>query len=273
MTEGRHSWYVALGLVGVLVVAVAASSLPGAVFVGEDATVEPREPTPQEEQLLEETLGQEPTGGDGGDLPAEWILIVAGVVAALLLVRIAATHPRGTTIALLGSVGVASLVVVAFVSRSIVDGAAAFGLPPGYVATVVIGVAFALGIAGTLVAFARHDRPAVEGDDVPPSGDEDLPPRESTATASSVRIDPNVDADDNDVYRAWMTLAESVSDRLEATATPGDVMRAALEEGHDRSAVESLTRLFEDVRYGGRDPTPERERRARELLERIGGDA
>jgi hypothetical protein len=78
----------------------------------------------------------------------------------------------------------------------------------------------------------------------------------------------DVDAS-NAVYRAWRDLAGEVEGVDLRSHTPTEVAATALERGFDRDAVETLTDCFEQVRYGGRRPTDERETTARTALERI----
>lgn len=74
---------------------------------------------------------------------------------------------------------------------------------------------------------------------------------------------------DNEVYRAWREMVDHLQvDRPDAT-TPGEFADAAVEAGMARDDVERLTGLFEAVRYGGAEPTGEREQAAVETLRRI----
>jgi len=73
----------------------------------------------------------------------------------------------------------------------------------------------------------------------------------------------------NAVYEAWheMTAALQVPDP--ETTTPREFEAAAVEAGLDRGDVETLTALFQAVRYGGAAVTPERAQQAEEALRRI----
>lgn len=93
------------------------------------------------------------------------------------------------------------------------------------------------------------------------------------------RIEGGTDVE-NEVFRAWRTM----TDRLDVdspSTTPAEFAAAAVEAGLDPEDVSELTALFEEVRYGGASPTPEREARAVAALRRIerthaggsGGDA
>lgn len=105
----------------------------------------------------------------------------------------------------------------------------------------------------------------------------------SLSTAESLADDPDPpgairtpsrhsleDADaSNAVYRAWRELAADVPDPDRETRTPAEVASRAIENGFDRRAVRTLTDLFEEVRYGQRPPTSERESRAESALDSI----
>lgn len=73
---------------------------------------------------------------------------------------------------------------------------------------------------------------------------------------------------DNEVYRAWREMTDHLDIRRPQSSTPGEFAAAAVDAGLDRGDVTELTRLFEEVRYGDRDPT-ERADRAVAILRRI----
>ena len=54
-----------------------------------------------------------------------------------------------------------------------------------------------------------------------------------------------------------------------ASATPAEFATAAVAAGVAEEPVAELTEVFEQVRYGGADPTDERERRAAAALRQI----
>jgi len=68
------------------------------------------------------------------------------------------------------------------------------------------------------------------------------------------------------VFRAWAAFQAGVDSEGD---TPRAVAAHAVEAGLPEAAVTDLTRTFQAVRYGGAEATPERERQAREALERI----
>ncbi|WP_436935519.1 DUF4129 domain-containing protein [Halovenus marina] len=77
------------------------------------------------------------------------------------------------------------------------------------------------------------------------------------------------DSAENEVYRAWEEMVEHLDVDDPDSTTPGEFASAAVDAGMQREDVTDLTHLFEDVRYGGQDPTDSREQQAREIRERI----
>ncbi len=82
------------------------------------------------------------------------------------------------------------------------------------------------------------------------------------------RIETGVDAD-NEVFRAWTAMTEHLDVDRPESSTPQEFADAAVSAGFDRADVTELTDLFAAVRYGGEDPTDDRERRAVAALRRI----
>ena len=74
---------------------------------------------------------------------------------------------------------------------------------------------------------------------------------------------------DNEVYRAWAEMTRPLDVDRPAATTPDEFARAAVDAGLAADDVAELTRLFEEVRYGGRETTPAVETRAISVLERI----
>ncbi|WP_158854926.1 DUF4129 domain-containing protein [Halorhabdus sp. CUG00001] len=73
----------------------------------------------------------------------------------------------------------------------------------------------------------------------------------------------------NAVYQAWQEMTAALEVSNPAATTPAEFARAAIDAGMHPEHVEDLTRLFEDVRYGGEPPSDEREQRARTALREI----
>lgn len=82
-----------------------------------------------------------------------------------------------------------------------------------------------------------------------------------------VRREPSPD---DEVQRAWLTLLSHAGVDHPWARTPRECAAAAVEDGYDPEPVDELRRLFEEVRYGGHEPTDDRVRRAREHLGRLG---
>jgi hypothetical protein len=122
-----------------------------------------------------------------------------------------------------------------------------------------VAVGLGLLLVGSVVALygLTGGNEADEGEERAPDPEPPAPAAESVTLAADVPAT-------NDVYRAWNGLCRTVPVES-AGRTPADVARAAAEEGHEADAVAELTDTFCAVRYGGADPTAERERRAREL--------
>ncbi|NHN47773.1 DUF4129 domain-containing protein [Halostella sp. JP-L12] len=82
------------------------------------------------------------------------------------------------------------------------------------------------------------------------------------------RIEESVDVE-NEVYRAWREMTGHLDVDRPESSTPGEFADAAVDAGMSADDVEELTGLFEEVRYGGMDPTDDREERAVDALRRI----
>lgn len=135
-----------------------------------------------------------------------------------------------------------------------------------------------LAIGGAAAALFRADagERETEDDALDPPDDEER--RSEFGRAAGRAADRIEDADDveNEVYRAWREMADSLPVDRPASSTPGEFAAAARGVGVDGDDVAELTDLFEAVRYGGREATAEREERAVAALRRIeaefGGD-
>lgn len=75
----------------------------------------------------------------------------------------------------------------------------------------------------------------------------------------------------NDVHRAWLSMVDRLDIDQPHTRTPSECASAAVEADMDPSAVQTLTNVFEEVRYGEKPVTDERRQRAKRGLERIRG--
>ena len=89
-----------------------------------------------------------------------------------------------------------------------------------------------------------------------------------SATSSDAPDEP----DPISLREAWRRFARRVAARDWRRRTPGEVARAALDQGLPRDSVLELTSVFRDVEYGDRPPSEERVERAREAFRRIESD-
>ena len=140
--------------------------------------------------------------------------------------------------------------------------------------TPLIALFVAVAIAVVLVALLAtgSDGRAADETSDPDEGEEPAAAVGRVAAAAADRIaDGDADAD-NEVYRAWRRMTERLDVASPETTTPREFRRAAVEAGMDREDVAALTRLFESVRYGDREPTDDRERRAVETFRRLRPD-
>lgn len=74
---------------------------------------------------------------------------------------------------------------------------------------------------------------------------------------------------ENEVYRAWREMTDHLDLDRPATATPGEFAKRATAAGMDDGHVADLTELFQEVRYGGKEATIDRETKALETLRAI----
>lgn len=73
----------------------------------------------------------------------------------------------------------------------------------------------------------------------------------------------------NEVFRAWAEMTEHLAVEHPESSTPAEFATAAVDAGMAPDDVGELTDLFEEVRYGDRAVTDEREARATAALRRI----
>ncbi|ELZ02356.1 DUF4129 domain-containing protein [Natrialba asiatica] len=90
----------------------------------------------------------------------------------------------------------------------------------------------------------------------------------TAAGRAADRIDESTDLD-NEIYRAWREMTRPLDVDRPDSSTPREFASAAVDAGLTREHVDELTRLFEDVRYGSTESTPELEERAVTILRRI----
>lgn len=140
--------------------------------------------------------------------------------------------------------------------------------------TIVLSLLLIVAVLASLALLLTAGRDD-EADGIPTAGEDDDEPdpvevaalgRAAGAAADRIQDDADVD---NEVFRAWREMTEPLDVDSPASSTPAEFAAAAVDAGLDRDDVESLTGLFEEVRYGGADATDEREERAVAALRRI----
>lgn len=129
----------------------------------------------------------------------------------------------------------------------------AFDLPPWLGAGLVLAL-----LAGMVVAVIRElrDRPATTTIDpvTPDEVTDDPTPEHGIGDAAGRAADRLLaDADaavTNEVYRAWQEMTTHLPVADPGSSTPREFADAAVDAGLDPDDVETLTTLFERVRYG-----------------------
>ncbi|WP_135823744.1 DUF4129 domain-containing protein [Halorussus ruber] len=90
----------------------------------------------------------------------------------------------------------------------------------------------------------------------------------SSSTDDSGEDPPEPDPD-NPISAAWYEMVERLDLDDRRDLTPREYAAAARRRGADADAVQTLTGLFEEVRYGGARVTEERRERAEEIRDRV----
>ncbi|WP_458188594.1 DUF4129 domain-containing protein [Haladaptatus sp. NG-WS-4] len=145
------------------------------------------------------------------------------------------------------------------------DGAATV-LSPSLALFVVLGIAL-VGAVVLLVKSSSGNDPDLPEDDVPTT-EEDIAAVGRAAGEAADRIESDASVE-NEVYRAWHEMTHHLDVPSPESSTPGEFAAAAVDAGMNADDVSELTTTFEAVRYGGEDPTGDRERRAVSALRRI----
>lgn len=137
----------------------------------------------------------------------------------------------------------------------------------------VLGAFWLVVLAAAAVTLGGRHRGTSLGtaEEPDPSGEKGRRVRQDLGAAAERAADRIVATDgyENEIYRAWDEMTNLLDVSSPRTATPGDFARQAIAQGMHPADVRDLTRLFEEVRYGDRPPTSEREAEAVTLLRRI----
>jgi hypothetical protein len=134
-----------------------------------------------------------------------------------------------------------------------------------------------LGVVAVIVLTSDHDQLTQEEEEEAVSDEQPDPPEKAGPDVRAIAEAAGRAADrieregefENEVYRAWAEMTEPLSVDHPESSTAGEFAEAAVAAGMAREDVDHLTTLFAAVRYGGAEPTPERERAAVETLRRI----
>lgn len=147
--------------------------------------------------------------------------------------------------------------------------AATPSLPTQLLVLLVVGL---LGVVAVLVLTGDHDQATTDTE----SGQEEDPVEPGVDVAAignaAGRAADRLEREgafENEVFRAWAEMTEQLSVAHPESSTPAEFAAAAVDAGMDPADVDRLTGLFEEVRYGGAEPTPAREQAAVETLRRI----
>ena len=133
----------------------------------------------------------------------------------------------------------------------------------------VLGVLVLALVGVALVLFGTTRSPREPDEEVTNAGDGgDAAAVGRAAGRAADRLEAGTDLD-NEVYRAWREMTGLLEVKNPETKAPREFAAAAIEAGMNPDDVDELTRLFEDVRYGGRAATEEDERRAIDVFRRI----
>ncbi len=147
------------------------------------------------------------------------------------------------------------------------------------VATIALIGLFVLAAVGAFVYWLRRDDgdDSTETVDLDHSADEEETQIGEAAGQAADRIEASDREFENEIYTAWTEMVDVVDLRDPETSTPKEFASAAVAAGLDRQHVDALRNVFEEVRYGERAVTPEREQQALEALREIerayGGDS
>lgn len=146
-------------------------------------------------------------------------------------------------------------------------GLVALDVPPialvGVFGLVLVGTAVVLYRASGDQEFATDEEESEESESRADVGD-----LAAAAAAAADRLERHNADVDNEVYRAWRDMTELLDVPKPRSSTPGEFAAAAVAAGLDEADVARLTELFEEVRYGERDPES-REERAIEVFRSI----
>jgi hypothetical protein len=140
------------------------------------------------------------------------------------------------------------------------------GEVPPWVLALLVGVVL-VGAVGMLYRSLNEEEVVIPEEDEAEE-DPELSEFAQAAGRAADRIEEHNAAVDNAVYRAWVEMTGLLNVDQPEMYTPGEFADAAIALGMGETDVRELTRLFNEVRYGGMDADV-REDRAVEILRNI----
>ena len=190
--------------------------------------------------------------------------IAAGVLAGLTLIPPVSvgyfflTNCQGASVIGAGGGG----------GGSLARGVAATSPVPPWLAMVLVAGVVVVGAAAVLYRGTGDEE--FEGVSAEAEEDEsaDVADIAEAAGEAADRIEVTAEVD-NEVYRAWGEMTDSLDIPNPESATAREFEQRAIEAGMDADDVRELTALFEEVRYGEASVDEVREERAVEILRDI----
>lgn len=125
---------------------------------------------------------------------------------------------------------------------------------PPLVLVGVLGVVLLVAAAAVVRATGDQYDDLEDPEDEAEEAEADVSDLAAAAGAAADRLEKHNADVDNAVYRAWWEMTQLLDVPEPDSWTPGQFADAAVEVGMSRDHVEELTTLFEEVRYGRRDP-------------------
>lgn len=249
-------------------------------------------------QILPET---EPVAPDaGGQIPyLTEILLIVVVVFAILGLYYILRNPRQTAkiVAITGLIVAVLLLIFQFLPEGMFEGQDPLeyeeNVSPGpgengegepgetepqieWSRVIAMLGIFGLLLLAVIVVATRTPSGVLTDSEIGPDTDSGNQPDDEAVAAeigaaagrAADRLEDS-DAYENEVYRAWAEMVALLDVGEPASATPRIFAEEAISAGLEREDVTALTGLFEEVRYGDRPPTRDREETAVDLLRRI----
>ncbi|EMA41733.1 DUF4129 domain-containing protein [Halobiforma nitratireducens] len=292
MTRNRRPLLIRLvaAFAGIVAIALAAATVDSPVEMGGDG-VSTGEGEGEPSGIITSPPEQQPVEPVGFPPFLEYLLYALLLVAAVIIVWYLLTHRRDALFALALFLGflLVVYVIIQFTDPVALPGEEAtegmreggsdgFGEGDSGGPTVepllgLLALLLAIVVGGLLLARGGDDDRSSAADSEELPDDRDSPSGHAAAVGNAAgraadRLESATDVD-NEIYRAWREMTRPLEVNRPDSSTPREFARAAVDAGIDRDHVEELTGLFEDVRYGDADATPEREKRATTVLRRI----